>query len=151
MSNLNHLSSKLLLVTETPPGTPNGFGVTLDCMFREIKHQVVYTDAAFKQYGDELGYTLAQVPYHPSGRFLLSFLAGKNSMEFISDHSELSKPVDSYHPCAFRGNSGFQVPMSGMVSKKIISFSTAQLPEAAWANPTVNVLCLIEEHLVNEG
>lgn len=66
-----------MLVTETPPGTPNGFGVTLDCMFREIKHQVVYTDAAFKQYGDELGYTLAQVPYHPSGRFLLSFLAGK--------------------------------------------------------------------------
>ncbi|MBT7650875.1 MAG: hypothetical protein HN553_07875, partial [Opitutae bacterium] len=74
---MNHLSSKLLLVTETPPGTPNGFGVTLDCMFKEIDHCVVYTDAAFKEFGDRLGYLLAQVPYHPSGRFLLSFLAGK--------------------------------------------------------------------------
>jgi glycosyltransferase involved in cell wall biosynthesis len=66
-----------LLVTETPPGTPNGFGVTLDCMFKEIEHGVVYTDAAFKEFGDTLGYLLAQVPYHPSGRFLLPFLAGK--------------------------------------------------------------------------
>ena len=66
-----------MLVTETPPGTPNGFGVTLDCMFKEIEHGVVYTDAAFKEFGDRLGYLLAQVPYHPSGRFLLSFLTGK--------------------------------------------------------------------------
>lgn len=67
----------ILLVTETPPGTPNGFGVTLDCMFRETEHAVVYTDAAFKEFGDRLGYLLAQVPYHPAGRFLLPFLAGK--------------------------------------------------------------------------
>jgi glycosyltransferase involved in cell wall biosynthesis len=66
-----------LLVTETPPGTPNGFGVTLDCMLKEIEHEVVYTDSAFKQFGDRLGYLLAQVPYHPSARFLLSFLTGK--------------------------------------------------------------------------
>ena len=66
-----------MLVTETPPGTPNGFGVTLDCMFKEIEHAVAYTDAAFKEFGDRLGYLLAQVPYHPSGRFLLSFLTGK--------------------------------------------------------------------------
>ena len=66
-----------MLVTETPPGTPNGFGVTLDCMFREIEHRVVYTDAAFKEFGDKLGYLLAQVPYHPAGRYLLPFLAGK--------------------------------------------------------------------------
>jgi len=66
-----------LLVTETPPGTPNGFGVTLDCMFKDMEHGVVYTDAAFKEFGDKLGYLLAQVPYHPSGRFLLSFLTGK--------------------------------------------------------------------------
>ena len=72
----NH-SSNLLLVTETPPGTPNGFGVTLDCMFKEINHHVVYTDAVFKEFGDTLGYLLAQVPYHPSGRFLPSFLIGK--------------------------------------------------------------------------
>ena len=66
-----------MLVTETPPGTPNGFGVTLNCMFKDINHKVVYTDAAFKQYGDTLGYLLAQVPYHPASRFLLPFLAGK--------------------------------------------------------------------------
>ena len=46
-------------------------------MLKEIEHEVVYTDAAFKQFGDRLGYLLAQVPYHPSGRFLLSFLTGK--------------------------------------------------------------------------
>jgi len=46
-------------------------------MFREIEHAVVYTDAAFKEFGDRLGYLLAQVPYHPSGRFLLPFLTGK--------------------------------------------------------------------------
>jgi glycosyltransferase involved in cell wall biosynthesis len=74
---LSYLSSKLLLVTETPPGTPNGFGVTLECIFKEIEHAVVYTDAAFKEFGDLLGYLLAQVPYHPSGRFLLSLLTGQ--------------------------------------------------------------------------
>jgi len=71
------LRPKILLVTETPPGTPNGFGVTLECMFKEIDHQVVYSDAAFKNWGDQNGFLLAQVPYHPSGRFLLPFLMGK--------------------------------------------------------------------------
>ena len=46
-------------------------------MFGEINHQVLYTDAAFKQFGEKHGYLLAQVPYHPSGRFLITFLAGK--------------------------------------------------------------------------
>ena len=70
-------SHNVLLVTETPPGTPNGFGVTLNCMFKNIPHQVVYTDSAFKEFGDDLGFINAQVPYHPSGRFFLSFLMGK--------------------------------------------------------------------------
>ena len=38
---------------------------------------MVYTDAAFKEFGDRLGYLLAQVPYHRSARFLLSLLTGK--------------------------------------------------------------------------
>ena len=46
-------------------------------MFQGIDNRVVYTDATFKEFGDKLGYLLAQVPYHPSGRYLLSFLAGK--------------------------------------------------------------------------
>jgi glycosyltransferase involved in cell wall biosynthesis len=62
-------------------------------MFREIDHCVVYTDAAFKEFGDPLGYLLAQVPYHPSGRYLLPFLAGnipewrgKYSTSWIKKH-----------------------------------------------------------------
>ena len=45
-------------------------------MFRDMQHHVIYTDAAFKQFGDKHGYLLAQVPYHRSGRFLCSFWAG---------------------------------------------------------------------------
>ena len=43
----------------------------------KIEHQVVFTDAEFKQFGDDLDFILAQVPYHPSGRFLIPFLTGK--------------------------------------------------------------------------
>ena len=43
----------------------------------KIEHQVVFTDADFKQFGDDLDFILAQVPYHPSGRFLIPFLSGK--------------------------------------------------------------------------
>ena len=43
----------------------------------KIEHRVVFTDADFRQFGDKFGYLLAQVPYYPSGRFLLSFLIGK--------------------------------------------------------------------------
>lgn len=68
---------KVLLVTETPPGTPNGFGVTLNCLFRDIPHQVLYTDAAFREHGDSNGFTLAQVPYHTSKKHILAFLTGR--------------------------------------------------------------------------
>ena len=43
----------------------------------KIEHRVLFTDADFTQFGDELGYILAQVPYHPAGRFLITFLTGK--------------------------------------------------------------------------
>ena len=68
---------KVLLVTETPPGTPNGFGVTLNCLFRDIPHEVLYTDAAFFEHGENNGFTLAQVPYHRSKKYILSFLTGR--------------------------------------------------------------------------
>jgi len=45
-------------------------------MFRDTNYHVLYTDAAFKQFGDNFGYLLAQVPYHRSSRFLPSFLMG---------------------------------------------------------------------------
>lgn len=66
----------ILLVTETPPGTPNGFGVTLDCMFKNIDHRVLYTDVSFKIHGDNNGYILGQVPFHSSRRYFLKFLFG---------------------------------------------------------------------------
>jgi glycosyltransferase involved in cell wall biosynthesis len=69
-------SKKVLLVTETPPKTPNGFGVTLQCMFKNTPHDVLYTDAAFSDHVEE-GYTLAQVPYHKSKIYLLKFISGK--------------------------------------------------------------------------
>ncbi len=68
---------KILLVTETPPGTANGFGVTLQTMFRDLSPTVVFTDAGFKSYGDQKGYLLAQVPYHRSKRFFINYLFGK--------------------------------------------------------------------------
>jgi glycosyltransferase involved in cell wall biosynthesis len=46
-------------------------------MFSEINYQVIFTDADFKKFGDKFGCLLAQVPYHPSGRFLFPFLMGK--------------------------------------------------------------------------
>lgn len=67
---------KVLLVTETPPGTPNGFGVTLKCLFHKTPHKVLYTDAEFKNHGEKEGYLLAQVPYHPARRHFLSFKMG---------------------------------------------------------------------------
>ena len=69
-------NSKILLVTETPPGTPNGFGVTLKCLFKETPHDVLFTDAAFNAHGKRNGYALAQVPYHRSIRHLLKFAWG---------------------------------------------------------------------------
>ena len=66
----------ILLVTETPPGTPNGFGVTLDCMFKNIEHRVLYTDASFKSHGDNNKYILGQVPFHSSRRYFFYFLLG---------------------------------------------------------------------------
>ena len=76
MNLLETPNSKILLVTETPPGTPNGFGVTLKCLFKETAHDVLYTDAAFNAHGKKNGYVLGQVPYHRSIRHLLKFAWG---------------------------------------------------------------------------
>jgi len=67
----------LLLVTETPPYSPNGFGVTLSCMFKETPHKVIYTDSNFKKFGESQGYTLAQVPFHRGRKLIVPFFLGK--------------------------------------------------------------------------
>ena len=74
---MEDLKNKVLLITETPPGTPNGFGVTLKCLFKETPHHVLYTDIAYREHGEKHKFTLAQVPYHRSKRYLVSFLSGR--------------------------------------------------------------------------
>ena len=49
----------------------------MQCLFKEISHQVIYTDADFKSIGDSLGYSFAQVPYHRGKKFIIPFLLGK--------------------------------------------------------------------------
>ena len=71
------LNRKVLLITETPPNSPNGFGVTLKCLFKDTAHRVLYTDAAYCEHGENNRFTLAQVPYHRSKKHLLSFLIGR--------------------------------------------------------------------------
>ena len=45
-------------------------------MFKNIDHQVVYSDASFKAHGDSKGYILGQVPFHSSRRYYLKFFFG---------------------------------------------------------------------------
>jgi glycosyltransferase involved in cell wall biosynthesis len=71
------VQQKILLVTETPPGTPNGFGVTLQCMLQNTPHDVLYTDAAYSAHGEKEGHTLAQVPFHRSKKYFIRFMLGR--------------------------------------------------------------------------
>jgi glycosyltransferase involved in cell wall biosynthesis len=45
-------------------------------MFKNIDHQVLYTDASFKKHGDRNGHILGQVPFHSSRRYYLNFILG---------------------------------------------------------------------------
>ena len=67
---------KILIVTETPPGTPNGFGVTLCNLFKSIDHDVVYTDPSFKKEVKGKDYTLAHCPYHHSKKGFFLYITG---------------------------------------------------------------------------
>ena len=67
---------KILLVTETPPGTPNGFGITLKNLFQDFNHKVVYTDKSFKNHSIPQNYFFAHCPNHKSKRLLPLFLLG---------------------------------------------------------------------------
>ena len=67
---------KVLLVTETPPGTPNGFGVTLTTFLSGLNCSVVFTDASFKKEVENKGFVHAHCPYHKSKKYLLLFILG---------------------------------------------------------------------------
>jgi len=64
------------LITETPPGTPNGFGVTLENLLGNIDCDVVYTDPSFKEQVRNKGYIHAHCPYHRSKKALILFFLG---------------------------------------------------------------------------
>ena len=70
-------NKRILLVTETPPGTPNGFGVTLDALFGNLEPKVLFTDKEFQEDVAGKKYLLAQVPFHRSKKYIISFLMGK--------------------------------------------------------------------------
>ena len=67
---------RVLLVTETPPGTPNGFGVTLSTFISGLNCSVVFTDASFKKEAKKKGFLHAHCPYHKSKKSLFLFLLG---------------------------------------------------------------------------
>ena len=67
---------EVLLVTETPPGTPNGFGVTLSTFLSGLNCKVVFTDASFKSAVKNKGFLHAHCPYHKSKKSLFLFLLG---------------------------------------------------------------------------
>jgi len=46
-------------------------------LFKEIPHDVIYTDSSYKDLGDELGFKLAHLPYHRGKKYVLAFLLGK--------------------------------------------------------------------------
>ena len=108
------------MVTETPPGTPNGFGVTLDCMFKNIDHRVLYTDASFKTHGDNNGYILGQVPFHRSRKSFFPFLLGEipEWRSFFSS-AWLKQNIDSFYSIIYVFVYSFEcVRFAAWISKK---------------------------------
>lgn len=64
------------MVTETPPSTPNGFGVTLSTLLTGLNCRVIFTDSSFKEDVKNKGYIHAHCPYHKSKKSLFFFLLG---------------------------------------------------------------------------
>lgn len=64
------------MVTETPPGTPNGFGITLKNLFQDFTCKVVYTDKSFKNHSIPQNYVFAHCPNHKSKKLFPLFLLG---------------------------------------------------------------------------
>ena len=114
---------KVLLITETPPNSPNGFGVTLKCLFKEIPHDVIYTDSSYKDLGDELGFKLAHLPYH-RGKYVLAFLGKLSGEVYTTLWLKGIAPNDS--PClCFLFNMLHEVCTLGFEKKFTISYPSS--------------------------
>ena len=68
---------KILVVTETPPGTANGFGAMQQNLHRSLSQKIIFTDGDFKEFGEKKGYIFGQVPYHRGRKNLFKLLLGK--------------------------------------------------------------------------
>jgi glycosyltransferase involved in cell wall biosynthesis len=64
------------VVTETPPGTLNGFGSMQENFYQNLEPTIIFTDNAFKDFGEERGYTFGQVPYHRGKKHFFKFAIG---------------------------------------------------------------------------
>jgi len=71
-----------------------------------------------------------------------------NGYNYSKLQIESEKLVDCYHPVAFSyANKKMLVDIDGKIFDNVYNFSTGILPFASYSNPSVNVLCLIEEYL----
>ncbi len=66
-----------MVVTETPPGTLNGFGSMQQNFYQELSPKLIFTNADFKQEGENQGFIFGQVPYHRAGKYIRDFITGK--------------------------------------------------------------------------
>lgn len=71
---------RILIISESPKGSKNGFGVTLDYFFGNWdKTRIIniYTDQAFqKDFQEKENYLLAHIPFHAGLKYALPFLYG---------------------------------------------------------------------------
>jgi len=71
---------KVLIISESPKGSKNGFGVTLDYFFGnwdKTRITNIYTDQAFqKEFKEKENYLLAHIPFHAGLKYALPFLFG---------------------------------------------------------------------------
>ena len=67
----------VLVVTETPPGTLNGFGSMQQNFYQGFSPKLIFTNADFKKEGESQGFVLGQVPYHRAGKYIGDFVKGR--------------------------------------------------------------------------
>jgi len=78
LSRIKALSEpRVLVVSETPPGTANGFGSMLINLYANFAQSFIYTNGDFNYSGKNNNYIFAQVPYHRGRKNLLKLVLGK--------------------------------------------------------------------------
>ena len=68
---------RVLVVSETPPETANGFGSMLVNLYSNFAQGFIFTNEDFNHSGKNKNYIFAQVPYHRGRKNLFKLLLGK--------------------------------------------------------------------------